>query len=414
MRKIVFFILLIIWVIPNNVNAKSVTNPCQSGEIEVSTNQTGGLNVVKRGPNPFISVIEGNEGKLYIRDFLCTDQNIILYGYTHIPENETYYEGYLIVLNETGKEIQRMVFDFGELEEVIEVVYFDHLYGVVINQLEYTQEPSFMMSYVFILDSEFKELSNYTYYEEIYEVEAKKTVLALRFLLQDQYDVGITSNLEEIYPNQVFDLEEVYQEPLIIPFINEAFINGVVYTNGVTISYPGNYELIYNKQIYHFVMEPNIIGVEDKGMYFEPVIIYVKEGNILLNGERYTNNTPITEPGYYQLIIEGASGYQKEISFTIGSMIQGLINGFEYQNPITISFTGQGFLNSNQVTSPIIIDQQGDYVFRVLGENGYSEEYHFNLNYEDKFDLVSFIQKIDIFIMVGVVITGVIIIKKSK
>lgn len=414
MKKIVFFIVLCFSILPNRIQAKSIENVCQNGELEVIDDLQSGLSVVKRGPDPFITVLDGDGGSLYIKGFLCTDTNIALYGYSHFPGNETYYEGYVILLDNMGNELYRRVYDYGELEEVVDVVYFDYVYGIVVHQLSYTEEPEFMMSYVHILDSDFQDLSTYTYNKQIYKTETKGNVFALQFLLEDEFQVGILSNLEEVFPNQIFSFEDHYQEPLTIPYINSAYINGEEIVNGVTITYPGNYEYVYNDQVYHFVMEPIISGITDKEMYYEPVSIHVQEGNVLLNGEAYTNNTIISEPGFYYLEVLGAGDYRKELTFTVGSMIEGLVNGFEYEDPITVRFTGQGFLNSNQVTSPIIVDQQGDYVFRVLGENGYSEEYHFSISYEQKFDMIAFIQKIDIFIMVGVVIAGVVIIKKSK
>lgn len=413
MKKIVFLFLLL-FITPSSLEAKTLNTNCFNGEIEINDSYEEGISVLKRGPNPFLSILDEQDGYFHVRDMLCTDDIIVIYGYAHFDNNPTYYEGFMIALDASGNEIYRKVFDYGELEEVVNIVYFDYVFGLIIHQHEYTEDPEFMQSYILLLDSDFNQLKESYYNQEIISVFTKDNVMAVNFGYDTSFDIGIVSDLTEIYPDQIFTFEEHYYHPINIPFINEALINGEIVSNGVTLSYPGHYEFVYNKQKYEFTVHPTVTGVEDNNLYYEPVSIHVNEGNVFLNNELYINGTLVTAPGNYQLKVEGTGNYSYELTFAIGSTIQGVVNGVSYDEPITVSFTGQGYLNSNQVTSPIIVDQEGEYVLRVLGENGYSEEYHFSLNYETNFNLIEFIQKIDIFIMVGVVITGVVIIKKSK
>lgn len=411
MKRIVFFICLC-FLTPTSINASTI-NDCNNGEIEVEKVDFE-LVVNKRGENPFLITIPRTNQSHYIFDTLCTEHGYILYGYVHVHRADTYYDSLIIELDKDGNIINTLVTDYGELEEIKNMYFYDNTYFVVTTQNEFSDDMDFMKTFITLYDLGFTEIGRYEFDEEVKEIEMNNGLLVVNFQWDHEYDIGVLSNTEIVYNNDYLGVEERYNGMCYIPFVNDAKVNGVSYENGFFTDYPGHYELKYNDQTYTFTVDPIVSGVEDLASYNEEVQIEVSKGYVLLNDEVYVNSEVIKDPGYYYLTIKGENEYQKEFSFTINSTIKGLINGHTYSDDLSVSFSGIGYLNGNQVTSPIIVDKEGDYVFRVVGLNGYSEEYFFNLTYQDAFDIVEFVQKADIYVLIVVVIGGVIIIKKSK
>ncbi len=413
MKKIVFFILLFM-VVPRTINASPIIRECGTGEIEIDYQSTKGIIVVKRGTEPFLVHLEDDNASYYINEVNCENGNYVIYGYAHFHSADTYYDPLIIVLNDKGEQIHLISNDLGELEEVVEVLWFDNVYGVITEQISYEDDPQFLNSYVTLYDNNFNILEEYIFMEDFTESIIHESMLIINYNYDDEYDIGIKSNGEEVFTEQIFEFDSDYYGELYIPYINAAYINNEEQVNGITLVYPGIYDFSYNNQMYTFNIHPIVVGVTDKEVYDIPISINVSGGNVFLNGELYMNNTIIYKPGNYKLEIIGTNDYIKEIEFTIKAEIDGVINGHTYQDDLLINFNGEGYLNSNQVMSPLIIDKEGDYILRIIGDNGYSEEYNFSLNKTKSFDIVDFIQKIDIFIVVGVILAGVVIIKKSK
>mgnify|MGYP006883058754 CR=1 FL=1 len=413
MKKIVFFILML-FATPINISANPVIEECGSGEIEIDYKSTKGATVVKRGNNPFLVHLEHENGSYYVNGVICDSDTYVIYGYSHFNNSDTFYDPLLIVLNDKGEQLHIIHDDYGELEEIVDVVWFDNVFAVVTEQHSFVEDPEFLNTYVTLYDNDFNMLEEFIFMEEFTEVLVKESLLVINYDSDSEYDIGIKSNGEEVSIEQIFDFDSNYYDEIYIPYINTAYINNEPHINGIRLSYPGVYDLDYNNQLYNFSLHPIITGVSDKELYTEPIFINVSGGNVLLNGELYVNDTEVNEPGNYRLEIIGNNNYSQVIEFTIKADIDGVINGHIYSEEMLITFTGTGYLNSNQVTSPLIIEKEGEYVFRVIGTEGYSEEYTFEVSKEDNFDLVNFIQKIDVYIVVGVLIAGIIIIKKSK
>ncbi len=411
MKRIVFLICLLCFT-PFQIQANTVKE-CDSGEIE-TTKVNDQLIINKRGENPFLKTIEVEGESYFINDIACINDSYVLYGYAHIRGASTYYDNLILVLNMDGDIEEKIITDYGELEEIKHIFFMDNTYIVFANQNEFDEQQDFMKTYISWYNINFELIKQETFDSEIRTIDVNDLLISMKLDTDSLYDVGILSNHEVLYKNHLLDLNETYIEEVYIPFLNSAYINNVKHDNGFYTNYPGYYEIIYNNIVYEFTVEPLIEGVEDNQTYDESIEINVSNGNVFLNDVLYSNNESISYPGNYVLDVYGSNDYHKQISFTINAKVNGVINNHIYEDQLSIEFTGTGYLNGNQVVSPIIVEKEGEYVFRVNGSNGYSEEYFFTVSNENEFNLIDFVQKIDIYIVIVVVIGGVIIIKKSK
>ena len=411
MKRIVFLICLL-FMTPIQTSA-DIVEGCNNGEIEFTRNQ-GDIIVNKRGENPFLKAIDIPGSSIRISNIVCHQDRYIMYGFVHTPSADTYYDSVIIELDVDGNITNTLIKDYGELEEVKHLFYVDNIYIVITEQSIENDDMTFNGNFITIYDHQYNEIMFEYYEEEFKKLILKDNLLSINFEWDPFYDIGVLTDGTTIYNQDYLLIEEEYTNEVYVPFVNDAYINGVKHSNGFYTDYPGNYTLTYNDQTYTFKVNPSITGVEDKQTYKDEVKIQYSNGQVFVNDALYVSNESIREPGYYHVDVYGNNNYHKELSFTINADITGLINGQTYTEPISVTFTGQGYLNGNIVTSPLIVDTEGDYVFRVTGENGYSEEYFFDITYEDQFSVIEFVQKIDIYIIVVVVLGGVIVIKKSK
>ena len=149
-------------------------------------------------------------------------------------------------------------------------------------------------------------------------------------------------------------------------------------------------------------------------IYNNSVTPVISSGNVILNNDIYISNTEITNPGNYEFIVNGANNYTENLSFTITSNLEGIINNNIYIEPITLDFNGNGYLNNQFIESPYEVIESGDYIFKIRGENNYMETYFFSIEEEvNETSFIDFVQRVDILVLVVVLISGGIILKKK-
>jgi len=108
------------------------------------------------------------------------------------------------------------------------------------------------------------------------------------------------------------------------------------------------------------------------------------------------------------------NGYIETYTFTITSDMEGIINNHTYLESLEVTFNGEGYLNNQFVSSPLEVNNIGDYILKIRGENNYLETYYFNISADtDKLSILDFVQRFDIYILVIVLISGGIILKKK-
>ena len=135
---------------------------------------------------------------------------------------------------------------------------------------------------------------------------------------------------------------------------------------------------------YKITIEPTIAGVDDGQVYTKSLTPNINAENMTLNGVEY-NNEPITNCGYYTLIINGTNGYQKTLNFTIDTIVDGVENNGIYEGSVTPTFTkGTATLNGEPYTSGETITTPGVHNLVITGENGYSVSLSFEVVLLDK------------------------------
>ena len=66
------------------------------------------------------------------------------------------------------------------------------------------------------------------------------------------------------------------------------------------------------------------------------------------------------------------------------------------------------------MTSPLEVNDVGEYILKMRGENNYLETYYFQIGADtNEMNMLDFVQKFDIYILVIVLISGGIILKKK-
>ena len=140
---------------------------------------------------------------------------------------------------------------------------------------------------------------------------------------------------------------------------------------------------------YNITIEPTIIGIDDGQVYTKSLTPNNNAEDMTLNGVEY-NNEPITNCGYYTLVINGTNGYQKTLNFTIDTIVDGVENNGIYEGSVTPTFTkGTATLNGEPYTSGETITTPGVHNLVITGENGYSISLSFEVVLLDKNTLIT-------------------------
>jgi len=372
------------------------------------------LTLTKTGTNPFQVEISKEGISYYVNDILCTEELIIVHGFETDINSNTFYDGYFVVLDFLGNQLGDQYIEHGELEEVKEVYFFDQTYAIYVVQTFDNGYYEYLSSFIELYNQDLELIKTIELPYEVHNQMEENDLLLLSYNYDNVFDIGVTSSGEVIYPNKVLDIQYTYFGTMEIQFVNEAILNGESVYNGLTIDYPGTYKLEYNDDVFDFQVHPIITGITNDGVYNEPQLIYYSDGNAILNDELYVSGTSIEKPGKYTFIVRGINDYSTVIDFTITASVEGVVNGHSYTDDLIVEFNGEGYLNNNYVSSPLAISDVGDYILKIRGENGYLETYEFSLIETQKSSSLSgIVNNLDIFLVVVVVVTGVIIIKKK-
>ena len=422
MKKTVFLLLLIVifvFSVENKIFGSDDYYQIDNSEFIITGIEENGVNgftIEKTGVNPFYSKVIDSSEHYFITGIKEIRDYYILYGYGFSRNSDTEYDSLYFVLDHAGNIINKDLRDYGNMESIKDIFYIDDVLityteSVIDNDYTYQFKTNFFTSF----DQNFNFLDSIEIGKKVYQTKSNDTFISIGYN-KEEYDLGIKSDLSLIDKNDLLSIKEgeVYTETVSIEFINGATLNGEYIENGITLSYPGNYTLNYNNKIYNFTIAPIISGVVDNGIYSESITPKISGGNIMLNNDLYVSNTEIYNPGNYELTINGANNYVESLDFTITSNLKGITNNNVYFEPVNISYSGDGYLNNNFIQSPSEITQSGEYVLKIKGENNYMETYYFSIQKEvKKAGLIDFIQKVDIIVLVVVLVSGGIILKKK-
>jgi len=375
--------------------------------------------ITRGGINPF-RVTYGVEGvNLYYNDVEMFMEYIVVYGYS-IVSNERDYNGFFLVLDDAGEIIyaNEEPIDFG-LNENISGLY--NLNGHLVLDVEQSRDLGQSIEIVkhifFIYDEEFELLEEHHVEGSIKELHVDGDRLLGRTSSGEHFDFGFRASGDIIYQDDPIGVEDggVYQGEVCMNLLNPLVLNDEVIEEHACVEAVGFYVLELDDYQISFTIEPVIEGVKDGQIYYEPLNIGFDSGYATLNGDNYTRNEEISEIGQYHFVLYGLNGYEKEISFEIGSVVEGITNNTVYQDAVTLRFSGQGYINNQYIESPYTVEQPGEYIFKIKGMDGYVESYYFEIeeHVEEK-SLRDFVQKVDVFVLASVLIVGIVVIKKKK
>lgn len=138
------------------------------------------------------------------------------------------------------------------------------------------------------------------------------------------------------------------------------------------------------EKIINFTILPKITGVEDGKTYTASVSVSILDCiSITLNGNKVENHTIISDIGYHELVIRGSNDFVRIINFTIIEKELPFVNNGEYNKvKITVLSNCEIFLNGNKIENDTDVTTPGKYVLIINGVNGYNKEYSFIIKFE--------------------------------
>lgn len=390
--KTVAFLFLCVFMLHHVGVVRADTENVLDSEVETSYEHNGEfmeLVIEVTGKHHFETRV-GRLGEKYMLNGMSGfGERFVFYGYIEVL-TDTYrtQNAFVFTLDTEGNIVYEWISE--DQEHVSEIVQYYTLGEKIVLQ----------MHKQVTIDNRYNEfLSTYFFtLEEAVDFESRISVperLNHGVVFDDVLYLGVYENRDYLYAiNHDFEL---YDDDVVYGIINQqAYVgkaNGFVMNPArvgsevvfgyFEIDYPGHYVIELRDENVHFTVDPVISGVTDEGVYNGSVKIDVSSGYILKNGQVFSLDSHIDAPGYYDITVEGLNGYEKTISFTITSNIDGIFDGQTYQDERILTFKGEGYLNNRLIASGLVIDEAGEYNLRIIGENGYVEQHHFKIEFSD-------------------------------
>ncbi len=366
-----------------------------------------------------IRIERGNEEDRYtITQQYYEDGHYVFFGYAHLEETLSHFDGYVLVVSEEGHIEYEQIVDEHYLEEVKAAkVHSDALYLLVEQSINHRPASSeFRASLVLKVTDE---------YEVLHQSDAplkRMKILDGALFMSDtyagNYEWGLIDG-ELMETGDILGLEEggqYIEEVRFFSLCEDSRVSGEAIEAAHSETYPGHYQFTCHESVIDFTVHPLIEGVTLFEKKAAPIAVSVSEGRVWLNDDLYVSDTLIDEPGYHTLKIEGAHDYELKRSFTLTSGLEGVEEEGLYDNERTLYFSGRGFLNEVPVKSGHTITKSNDYELIVKGLNDYTETVNFSVELED--DSPQFNQsRLEIGLVTGAVLFtggGIFIYKKRK
>ncbi|PAT01524.1 hypothetical protein CI105_06470 [Candidatus Izimaplasma bacterium ZiA1] len=422
MKKTIFFIILLFVAIPR-VNTYAATNQYEyvfeSYQINTEPfyeNNKRGYTITRTGNQNYSKTVINSKINYTINGIINHKNNTIIYGYCVNDDTDTFYDVFYTVFDASGNIINDYTNDFNKQEEIIKFYTLGNDVFFYFNQASLDYEPITESFYVVKLDNQYG-VDDYIKIEGVVESsDNDEYLIKFNFEHLGNYDLGVTKNLKIIDETYTIDLNNRSNfEDVKILVLNPVTLNNEVIYDSILIDYPGHYEIMINNATHTFDVEALIEGVIANSIVKEPIIVTYNKGQVFLNDDLYLSGTIIEEPGFYQLIVNGINDYQKIIEFTIKPEVNGIINNTVYKEPITLDFNGEGYLNNQFIESGFYVENEGEYLLKIKGVNGYLENYYFQIiSEENQTSIMDIITKYDIYVLGTVVLIGIVILKKTK
>lgn len=182
----------------------------------------------------------------------------------------------------------------------------------------------------------------------------------------------------------------------IIPFniaAGEVLLNGESVSHDYVLTQPGYHQvMILGKnysELFEFLLEPEILNVQQNAEYFSSIVPIISGGTLLLNDAPFASNQVIQEIGNYKLVIKGHDNYSKTLEFTIHPNFIGidpnaeLIEGRTMRILAYVNENHKFTLNGNDFNDfnrTMLYDKAGTYLFEYTGHRGYEGRFTFTMS----------------------------------
>lgn len=389
MKRIVFlcFVTLLFLGSSQTLDAKEPKIfYANSTEIEVYDYSLTEKRVVFSGEANFEVILGDSDTLVGINGVFYHDSQYILYGYHNQDLINPLYDGFIVIFDETGVELDRIIFDLEEQEEFIGLYMLNesmifHLRQSVTND-NGDHEPNY--DYFIRFNASYEGYDYTRFKEQMIRIDISDDYMYLSHKHHGDYHVAFNDEFDVIYDGVLYGIINygTYYDKVDLTLLNGGYLNDDYINKDISVDYPGHYIINYKDNISTFVLHPIVSGIKPNAITSEAVTIHVSNGYLLLNDDLYINQTLIDKPGYYLLTIEGVNQYKQEIPFTLTSNLEGIYHNQRYSEAKTITFNGLAYLNNRLIESPHQIDESGVYTLTIFGENGYQETHQFEIEIE--------------------------------
>lgn len=367
--------------VPRSVDAQA-TYDLMDQTVQIERVTGGALHITVEEDPSFLFVLGDAERRYTANGVMDDGDYLIVYGYFHDVRHETYYDAFILVLNQDAEKVLLAEYDYDALEEIAAAF---KVSGRPMFQLdvliETRDQPEWATHYIIAFAEDYRSYQMI----EVSERIIRRHIEGDRVYLSDWYHGAFHTAIDaafNVYQGDrlygVIDQTE-YTGSMHIQFVETAWLNDTAYLREIFVETPGHYTIDYDTLSYTFTLHPDVTGVYDGKITDSPVTAHISAGRVYLNHDIYISGTVIERPGYHRLEIEGVNGYHQTIDFTVTADVQGIYDMQQYQDARTLHFRGVGYLNNRYIEPGYVVQEPGLYTLRVHGENGYEETHHFEI-----------------------------------
>ncbi|MGM0435859.1 MAG: hypothetical protein ACQEQA_02280 [Bacillota bacterium] len=370
------------------------------------------------GKVPFKLIRGDRENHYEITQSYESDGQFIMFGYAELKDTTAFYDGYVLVVNDSGEIEHETIIERNYLTEVKAVeMTEDAVYVLVDQHIRKEDDVVFKSSLVMKLSDETKGMHETEY--QLRRIDVDSGAIFMSEAFSGPYEHALMEDGTVVENGETYGLEDGAQyseEVLFYTLCENAMSDGAPIEKVHRETYPGHYLFTCEDKEMVYTLNPLIEGVTLFEERKAPLTVAISGGRTWLNDELYVSESLIDMPGYHTLRIEGANGYELRRSFTLTSGLEGVLDGETYHEKIPLFFSGNGLLNGTEIQSGHVIDESGEYDLVIDGYEGYSETYSFEVNLGEEtpgFDEV----KLEIGIVAGAFLFtggGFLIYKKRK
>ena len=337
--------------------------------------------VTAQGRHNFTLHLGTSTQRVFINNIIAYEEYYLMFGYVMDSEKEELYLSWLSLVDGEGGIIIDKTYNFGDLSEIVDVLYFDE--GLVFLVQESEHDQSYVLKYThFVRFDRYFDIFDTTYVD--FRVVRKENNYN-RYFLSDSYhghfNTALRYDLTMVRKDDLFGVEPFgeYVESVYIDFINTVLIDQERHTNGAYIDYPGHYTLTFDETDLTFIVHPKVVGVKEGHVSHQPLSVHISNGQVFLNDQAYKSGDLIDQVGHHTLKILGINNYEKKLNFVMTSGLEGILNHQLYSTSRTLVFNGEGYLNHQPIKSGITLTEEGMYSLDIYGINGYYENYQFQI-----------------------------------